>query len=185
MGREAVDLCRKRQPDIVLMDINMPEMNGVEATRIIRKEIPSVKVVMLTISEDEKDLFDAIRFGARGYLLKDTPPRRLKSQIIGVMNGEVALSGTIAAKMVIEFSQMGRPGSHTPADPAAIRLQTLTDRETEILQMIVDGRSNHEIAEILVVSEPTIKKHLHNILEKLHVNNRVQAAVYATRSGLG
>ena len=183
-GKEAVDLCRKHQPDIVLMDINMPLMNGVEATWIIHKELPAVKVVILTVSEDEKDLFDAIKFGAQGYLLKDTPPRRLHSQIIGIKNDEVPISGSIAAKLFSEFSKLGRSSSQVQANQDGIGLKTLTDREIEILRMIVDGRSNQEIAEILVISLPTVKKHLHNILEKLQVNNRVQAAVYATRSGL-
>jgi DNA-binding NarL/FixJ family response regulator len=183
-GKEALELCRKFLPDIVLMDINMPVMNGVEAAKLIHKELPSVRVVILTVSEDEKDLFDAIKFGAQGYILKDTPARRLRSQIKGVMNNEAPLSGIIAAKLLSEFSHDNRSGRPAKGGVIEASIEPLTERETEILILVAEGHSNLEIAETLVISEQTVKKHMHNVLEKLHFNSRVQAAVYAVRSGL-
>lgn len=183
-GREALDLCRIRVPDIVLMDISMPVMNGVEATRIIHKEFPLIRIVILTISDDDQYLFDAIKYGAQGYILKDTPPRRLHSQLLGIMEDEVALSGSITTKLVSEFRQADHMKGRYHLEDSNVNIESLTEREAEILHLIMDGHSNQEIAAILVISEPTVKKHLHNILEKLHLNNRVQAAVYAARSGL-
>jgi len=178
-GREAVELCRNLMPDLVLMDINMPELNGLQATEIIGREMPATNVVILTMSEKEKYLFEAIKAGARGYILKDTPVRRLHDQLRGVMRGDAALSGPIAAKMLQEFNRnkKGKKGVGFDQEP-------LTEREVNILQYIVEGLSNQEIADKLVISEQTVKKHLSNILQKLHLNNRVQIAVYALREGL-
>jgi DNA-binding NarL/FixJ family response regulator len=183
-GMEALEFCKLLLPDIALMDIHMPVMNGVEAARRIRKELPSVRVVMLTVSDDEKDLFEAIKNGAQGYILKDTPARRLHSQLKGVMEDDAPLSGPIAAKMLAEFRQMKPDGGSGWDELMGEALEPLTEREVEILKLVAEGQSNTEIAKKLVVTEQTVKKHLHNILQKLQLNNRVQAAVYAVRSGL-
>ncbi len=175
-GQEAVDLCRERLPDIVLMDIQMPVMNGVEAARRIRKELPSVRVVMLTASEEEKNLYEAIKNGAQGYILKDTPARRLRSQLKGVMEDDAPLSGSIATKILAEFNRQ-HGEANVPFEP-------LAEREIQILQLVAEGLSNEEIGTRLFLSEQTVKKQLSNVLQKLHLNNRVQAAVYAVRNGL-
>jgi DNA-binding NarL/FixJ family response regulator len=176
-GQEAVELCRQQLPDLVLMDVQMPVMNGVEATRRIRKESPSVRVVMLTMSDDEKDLYEAIRNGAQGYILKDTPGRRLHSQLRGVVEDDAPLSGSIAAKILAEFNRQG-------GGEASGLFEPLTEREVQILRLVAEGLSNEEIGTRLFLSDQTVKKQLSNVMQKLHLNNRVQVAVYAVRKGL-
>jgi len=176
-GREAVELFRQCQPDIVLMDIRMPVMNGVEATRRICVENPSTCVVMLTMSVEEKDLFEALKHGARGYVLKNISAQQLRERLHEVMRGEVPLSGVIAAKILGEFKRWWDVEGEG-------RFEPLTEREVEILRFVVEGLSNEEIGARLFLSEQTVKKQLSNILQKLHLNNRVQAAVYAVRKGL-
>lgn len=179
-GQEAVGLARELLPDIILMDIAMPVMDGLQATRLIAGELPSVRVVMLTMSEDEEDLFTAIQYGARGYVLKDIPSTGLRKKLMGVLRGEAALSGPMATKILNEFSKI-------KAGPEKIEcagLEPLTEREQQVLELVVHGQSNPEIAEKLCLSENTVKKYLHNILEKLHLNNRVEAAIFAVKDGL-
>jgi DNA-binding NarL/FixJ family response regulator len=179
-GLEAVEQCQDLLPDIVLMDINMPGMGGVESTRQIRIKSPSVRVIVLTMSSEEKHLFEALKNGAQGYILKDTPVRRLHDSLRGVMNNEVPISGVIAAKLLEEFKE-----THWAKDlPMAARLEPLTERERYILGLVAEGLSNAEIGERLFLSEQTVKKQLSNVLQKLHLNNRVQLAVYAVREGL-
>ena len=161
------------------MDISMPRCNGLEATRVIKREMPHVKIVILTVSDDDQHLFEAIKSGAQGYLLKNLEPYQLRDLLESISRGEAPLSGAIAAKILKEFSQ---PTAAT--DQAELLVEELTSRETEILQLVVDGLSNKEIAAALVISENTVKIHLRNILEKLHLQNRIQAAVYAVRQGL-
>lgn len=177
-GREAIDLARETRPDAILMDINMPICNGVEATRIIKAEQPDVKVVALTVSDDDDDLFEAIKAGAQGYLLKDLRPEELFEMIRAVMRGETPISPAIAGKLLNEFRR--RPW-HEPSETAG---WDLTARELEVLQLVAEGLGNAEIAARLFIVEGTVKNHLHNILEKLHLENRVQAAAYAIREGL-
>lgn len=179
-GRQAVELAQQLLPDIVLMDISMPEMDGIEATRIISKTCPSVNVVILTVSEEEKKLLDAVKYGARGYVLKDTPSRRLHDQLRGVIQGEAALSGVMAEKILSEFK---KPKSLSATEQQAA-VEPLTEREQEVLRLVAEGLTNLEIGERLVISENTVKKYLHNILSKLQLNNRVEAAVYAIKEGL-
>ena len=178
-GLEAIALARETMPDIILMDIAMPGCNGLEATRQIKHEMPYVKVVIITVSDDDKDLFEAIKCGAQGYLIKDLKTHQLFDVIEGVVKGEAFLSGAIAAKILQEFRQ--------PAEDIIRRstaIDTLTNRETEVLELVVEGRANREIATALFISESTVKNHLRNILDKLHLQNRIQAAVYAVREGL-
>lgn len=179
-GQEAVELARERLPDIVLMDITMPVLDGLQATRQITGELPSVQVVILTMSEDEENLFAAIQSGARGYVLKDIPSTGLHKKLTGVLRGEAALSGAMATKILNEFSRI-KPTEG--ASPLA-GLEPLTSREQQVLELVVQGLSNPAIAEKLCLSENTVKKYLHNILDKLHLNNRVEAAIYAVKEGL-
>jgi len=177
-GEQALKLSNEFLPDLVLMDIAMPVMNGLEATRRITRELPTTRVVILTVSEDEDNLFEAIKSGAAGYILKDAPSRRLHDQLRGVMRGESPLSGAVAAKMLAEFNRQ------TDRQDALEVDEPLTEREQEVLRHVSEGLSNQEIANVLCLSENTVKKHLRNILQKLHLNNRVQAAVFAAREGL-
>lgn len=177
-GEEAVALAREVQPDLVLMDIRMPKMTGLEATRIIRGEAPSARIVILTVSDDDDDLFEAIKAGAIGYLLKNLKARLLFDRLRGAVRGEAALSPLLAARVMDEFARQRRSEKAVPEAPG------LTDREKTVLQLVINGSSNKEIGAKLEIAESTVKRHLHNILEKLHLENRVQAAAYAVRKGL-
>jgi two-component system nitrate/nitrite response regulator NarL len=178
-GLEAVALARETMPDVILMDITMPGCGGLEATRRIKREMPYVKVFMLTVSDDDEDLFEAIKSGAQGYLIKDVKGQQLFDALEGVARGEAAFSGVIAAKILREFKKGG-----VGAEEELVSVEPLTEREMEVLQLVAEGKSNKEIAESLVISESTAKNHLRNILGKLHLRNRIQAAVYAVREGL-
>lgn len=176
-GLEAVETCRQRRPQIVLMDVQMPVMGGVEATRRLREECPGASVVMLTMSVEERDLFEALKHGARGYVLKNTPAQQLRERLNEVVRGEVPLSGAIAAKILDEFNR--RRSSEVTAEAEA-----LTEREIELLRLVAEGLSNEEIANRLFLSDQTVKKQFSAIMQKLHLRNRAQAAAYAVREGL-
>jgi two-component system nitrate/nitrite response regulator NarL len=178
-GFEAIAKARDLLPDMILMDIVMPECNGLEATRRIKREMPHTKIVMLTVSEDGQHLFEAIKSGAQGYLLKNLEPYQLYDMLESVARGEAPLSGAIAAKILEEFNRSNQ-GSGQELDI----VDELTSREIDVLELVAAGMSNKEIASTLVISENTVKTHLRNILEKLHLQNRIQAAVYAVRQGL-
>jgi len=178
-GREAVDLTRRLQPDIVLMDLAMPGLDGLAATRLISAEMPQVKVVVLTGSDEDAQLFEAIKSGAQGYLLKNIESRELFALLEGVGRGEPALTPLLAAKLLQEFARPPRPAVE-PHDPDA-----LTDREQEVLELLVGGvTSNRKLALKLGVSENTVKFHVRNILDKLHLNNRAQVVGFALRHGI-
>lgn len=181
-GAEAVRLCRIHQPDIVLMDVQMPVMDGVEATRLIHQEFPLIDIVMLTMTIEESSLFESIRWGARGYILKDMPARQLGDRLRGVARGEAALSGPVASRLLEEFSRLHGNGATQHKDETLPA--NLTEREAEILRLVARGLSNEEIAKEIYMSEGAVKKKLSSILSKLHVNNRIQAAAYAVRAGL-
>jgi DNA-binding NarL/FixJ family response regulator len=175
-GREAVDLVTRLEPDLVLMDVRMPGMSGVEATQAIAAIRPEMPIVMLTVSEDEEDLFAAIRAGARGYLLKDLEAAQLHAMIDTVARGEAAITPATAARIIRHLSTMsGADGSARDA---------LTARELEVLRLVTAGRRNKEIAAELGISENTAKYHLRNILEKLHAESRTEVAARAIREGL-
>src|ERR671927_618558 len=179
-GREAVEQARRWHPDVVLMDLSMPEMNGLAATRLLSAELPETRVVILTASEDDADLFEAIKSGAQGYLFKNLDSDEFFRLLDGVARGEPALTPGLARKLLGEFA---RPAP-TRA-PAVEGPQALTEREREVLDLLVQGvTSNRELAERLVVSENTVKYHLRNILDKLHVQNRAQVGAYAVRHGI-
>ena len=177
-GREAIEKAHELMPDLILMDIRMPNMSGTEATRLIKKDLPYVKIVMLTISEDDQDLFEAIKAGADGYIVKNVHSVELIRLIKGVFVGELTISSTMATKMLNEFIRQAREG------PAEIGNESLTSREEEILRLVAEGATNRAIADHLRLSESTVKKHLHNILDKLHLQNRVQLAIYALHDTL-
>lgn len=177
-GREAVTLTRQHNPDIVLMDLTMPEMNGLDATRLISAELPDVRVVVLTASEEDNDLFEAVKGGAQGFLRKDLEAETFFDLLEGVTRGEPALTPQLARKVLREFGRAGAKPEPKPAD-------MLTEREREVLELLVEGvTSNRDLAERLFVSENTVKYHLRNILDKLHVQNRAQVIAYALRHGL-
>ncbi len=175
-GREAVDLVARLAPDLVLMDVRMPGMSGVEATEAIAAVRPELPIVMLTVSEDEEDLFAAIRAGARGYLLKDLEAAQLHTMIDAVARGEAAITPATAARIIRHLSTMGAADDPTP--------DALTPRELDVLRLVTDGRRNKEIAVELGISENTAKYHLRNILEKLHAQSRTEVAARAVREGL-
>ncbi|MFQ6102090.1 MAG: response regulator [Anaerolineae bacterium] len=177
-GLEAVEQTRLLHPDLVLMDIRMPNCDGLEATRRIKAQVPEVRVVMLTVSDDEQDLVTAVRHGADGYLLKDLRPETLFQQLRGLMAGEAPLSRMMTAKLFRQLAQRSQPAVQ-PAATAA-----LSARECDILPLIVRGYSNQEIAEELGITRNTVKNHLRSILAKLGVRNRAQAAAYAVSHGL-
>ena len=179
-GRDAVEKTRRLRPEVVLMDLNMPEVGGLAATRLISAEQPDVKVVVLTASEDDADLFEAIKSGAQGYLFKNLDSNEFFRLLEGVGRGEPALTAGLARKLLSEFARPA-PASRPPVEPST----DLTEREREVLDLLVQGiTTNRELAERLVVSENTVKYHLRNILDKLHVQNRAQVVAYAVRQGM-
>ena len=171
-GAEAVEQAARLVPDVVLMDLVMPELDGVEATRRIRAESPTTKVIVLTSFDADEQVFPAIKAGAAGYLLKDVRPAELAEAIRKASRGEALLAPSVAAKLMQEVA-----GDRSPA-------AGLTERELEVLRLIARGLSNKMIARELVVSEKTVKTHVSNILAKLHLTDRTQAALYAVREGL-
>lgn len=175
-GREACRKARILKPDVILMDILMPEMDGVEATHIITEEQPAINVIILTISKKEEHLFEAIKAGAKGYLVKDVDSSKLLETIRKVSSGEAILDSTMAGKILEEFRHLSRQGAKEQA--------RLTPREKDILQLVGQGFSNRAIAKELGIAENTVRNRLSTIFDKLHVNNRTQAARYALRKGL-
>jgi DNA-binding NarL/FixJ family response regulator len=179
-GREAIEQIKRSRPDVVLMDLNMPQMGGLAATRAISAEGLDVKVVVLTASEDDADLFEAIKSGAQGYLFKNLDSDEFFRLLEGVARGEPALTPNLARKLLGEFARPPAPAAAAPDET-----HSLTEREREVLNLLVQGvTSNRELAERLVVSENTVKYHLRNILDKLHVQNRAQVVAYAVRHGI-
>lgn len=184
-GIEAIAQARKLKPDLIILDINMPRMDGLTALRQILSELPKTKILMLTVSDDTDDLFDAIKSGAQGYLLKDLEPHQLMDMLDGVHRGEAAISGQMAARIFEHFmhEQVTPPNMKQPKKSSSnIEInsgESLSNREIEVLALIKAGLSNDEIAEKLVITRNTVKNHISNILNKLHMRNRVQLAVYA------
>ena len=171
-GAEAVELVERLRPDVVLMDLVMPELDGVGAIRRLHESVPQTKVIALTSFDDDEKVFPAIKAGAAGYLLKDVRPAELAEAIRKASRGEALLAPSVAARLMQEVAG-------GPPPPA-----TLTERELEVLRLIARGMSNKLIARELVVSEKTVKTHVSNILAKLHLTDRTQAALYAVREGL-
>jgi DNA-binding NarL/FixJ family response regulator len=178
-GRDAVTLARELKPDLVLMDVQMPELDGIEATRLISAEMPEMKVVILTASEEESKLFDAIKSGAQGYLLKNLEADAFFEMLDRAQRGEPALTPALARKLLQEFA---RPAETAPAAEGA---EPLTSREREVLELMVEGvTSNRRLAKRLGLSENTVKFHVRNILDKLRLHNRAEVVGYALRHGI-
>lgn len=174
-GAEAVELADRTSPDVILMDVRMPNVGGLEATARIKERHPEVAIVMLTVSEDEADLFRAIKAGAQGYLLKNLEAPQLRSMLEGVARGEPAITPATAARIIDEF--LRTPGPNAQAGG-------LTDRELEVLKLVTAGLRNREIGTELGITENTVKFHLKNIVGKLHAQNRADLAARAVREGL-
>ncbi|GAC1413055.1 MAG: response regulator transcription factor [Actinomycetota bacterium] len=179
-GSEAIEKAIEAVPDVVLMDVRMPRRGGIEATSKIKETIPSAKILMLTISDEEADLYDAIKAGASGYLLKEISIDEVAAAIRSVQTGQSLISPSMASKLLGEFAQMVRKIDEKPSVPQP----RLTDREMEVLQLVAQGRNNRDIAKELYISENTVKNHIRNILEKLHLHSRMEAVVYAVREKL-
>jgi len=176
-GREAVAKAQALTPDVVLMDVYMPGMDGLEAARRIGQAVPSVRIVMLTVSEEDQNLFEALKAGAHGYLLKSVEPDELFRTLRGIVRGDAFLTPSMATKLVDEFTR--RRGAEAAA-PAG----SMSPREWEVLELLTRGAVNKEIAAALRISENTVKNHLKSIMDKLHAENRVQVVAYALRKGL-
>ena len=179
-GKEAIELVETLKPEIILMDLRMPLMNGVQATRIISSQFPATHVLILTTFDDDNDLFEGLKAGAVGYLMKDISSEQLFDGIRSAAKGEFFLLPSETAKIVAEFSRLSHPSNEFSLTP----VETLTRREIEILKVVATGASNKDIADILVITEGTVKNHISNILGKLDVKDRLQAAVKAHRKGL-
>lgn len=177
-GEEAVARGAELQPDIFLLDVNMPGIGGVGATQQLRAENPEVNILMLTVSEQESDLFAAVRSGARGYMLKDATSSQLLDAVRRVHAGEAIIAPVMAAKLFDEFATLPAAAKPSP------KLDELTERERQILHLLTHGLSNKEIGSELALSPHTIKVHLHRILDKLDLRSRVEAAAWAVRHGL-
>ncbi len=182
-GEEAVRLAEALHPDVVLMDLQMPLLDGVAATRQLRAALPACRVIVLTTFDDDDYVFEGLRAGAAGYLLKDTPSARLADAIRAAARGESFLEPSVAAKVVAEFTRLSAVSASVP--PAAQPLaEPLSDRELEVVRLVAQGASNKEIAAALFLAEGTVKNHLTNILGKLGVADRTQAALKAKELGL-
>ncbi len=189
-GREAVRLVEEIQPDVVLMDLKMPKMNGVLATREIVSKHPEVKVVVLTTYDSDDWVFDAIRAGASGYLLKDSDSDQIVAAIKGANAGEVRIDPAVAGKVLAEFNRLAvsRPAMTQPAHLSdsddIMAIEALTERELAVLQEMAQGKSNKEIAQTLFLAEGTVKNYVSTIISKLQANDRTQAAIIALKKGL-
>jgi DNA-binding NarL/FixJ family response regulator len=179
-GVEAVDKSLELMPDVVLMDIRMPKRSGIEAASQIKELLPHAKILMLTISDEEADLYDAIKAGASGYLLKEIPIEDVADAIRDVWAGQSRISPAMASKLLTEFAAISKVSPDRPQIPAP----RLTDREMEVLRLVAKGMNNRDIAKELYISENTVKNHIRNILEKLHLHSRMEAVVYAVREKL-
>ena len=179
-GEEAIRKVEELAPDVVLMDVRMPRVSGIEATRAIAEVNPTAKILMLTVSDEEDDLYDAIKAGATGYLLKEISIEEVANAIRAVVSGQSLISPSMASKLLTEFTALAKKADEKQAVPTP----RLTERELEVLKLVAQGMSNREIASELYISENTVKNHVRNILEKLHLHSRMEAVVYAVREKL-
>lgn len=179
-GAEAVRLAETTAPDVVLMDVRMPSGSGIEATQKIRQAVPAAKVLMLTVSDEESDLFEAVKAGASGYLLKEISIDEVADAVRSVASGESLVTPSMATKLLNEFSSL----AHNVEQKQRVPPPHLTPRELQVLRLVSEGMSNREIADVLEISENTVKNHVRNILEKLHLHSRMEAVMYAVREKL-
>jgi two-component system NarL family response regulator len=183
-GKEAITAAGESLPDIVLMDIRMPKISGIEACRAIKEVAPSAKIVMLTISDEEEDLFEAIRAGASGYLLKDIPLDEVAEAVRSVHGGQSLINPSMAGKLLSEFATLAKRDSEEEERVQHVAAPKLTDREMEVLKLVARGMNNRDIAKELFISENTVKNHVRNILEKLQIHSRMEAVMIAVRQKL-
>ena len=179
-GEEAVAKAIELVPDVILMDVRMPTLNGIEAARRINEEVPTAKILMLTVSDEENDLYEAIKAGATGYLLKEVSIEEVAPAARAVVSGQSLISPSMASKLLTEFSSLAKRAE----ERTTVSSPRLTDRELEVLRLVAQGKSNREIAGDLYISENTVKNHVRNILEKLHMHTRMEAVMYAVREKL-
>jgi two-component system NarL family response regulator len=180
-GEQAITKAEEMAPDVVLMDVRMPRVNGIEAASRIRETLPSTKILMLTVSDEEDDLYEAIKAGANGYLLKEISVEEVASAIRAVVQGQSLISPSMASKLLNEFNSLARQAADRREQlPAPV----LTARELEVLKLVARGMSNRDVADQLYISENTVKNHVRNILEKLHLHSRMEAVMYAVRKRL-
>jgi DNA-binding NarL/FixJ family response regulator len=179
-GAEAIERAQELMPDVVLMDVRMPRRSGIEAARELKDTLPHAKILMLTISDDEADLYDAIKAGASGYLLKEIPIEEVADAIRSVWAGQSRISPSMASKLLSEFATMSKRAD----EPRSVPAPKLTERELEVLQLVAQGMNNRDIAKQLFISENTVKNHVRNILEKLQLHSRMEAVMYAVKEKL-
>jgi len=177
-GIAATELAASTVPDVILMDVRMPKRSGIEACIAIKEEAPNARIIMLTVSDEEADLYDAVKNGASGYLLKDSSIDEVAQAVRVVADGQSLISPSMAIKLLDEFKQMSR------SDRQQVPTPRLTDRELEVLKLVAQGLNNREIAKRLFISENTVKNHVRNILEKLQLHSRMEAVMYAVREKL-
>ena len=184
-GREAIELCRRLRPDFVLMDVRMPEMDGLAATRELKRELPDIAVLIMTMYENTDYLLEALDAGAAGYVLKDSPAERLISAVRRTLKGESPLNQELAAQLLRRLAEerKSEPAPKQPEPRESLR-EPLTPRELEVLGLLATGRTNQQIAQTLVISKGTVKVHVERIIRKLNVSDRTQAAVRAIEMGL-
>ncbi len=177
-GLHAPDLVAEVAPDVVLLDVRMPKRTGLEACIHIKERVPTARIIMLTVSDEEADLYEAVKNGASGYLLKDSSIDEVAQAVRVVAEGQSLISPSMAVKLLDEFKQMSR------ADKDQVPTPRLTDRELEVLKLVATGQNNREVAKQLFISENTVKNHVRNILEKLQLHSRMEAVMYAVREKL-
>ena len=181
-GSEAVQKAGEALPDVVLMDIRMPRSSGIEACRAMKEVVPSAKIVILTISDEEEDLFEAIKAGASGYLLKDIPLDEVADAVRAVHGGQSLINPSMAGKLLTEFAALARRDDGERSQQVPV--PRLTDREMQVLRLVARGMNNKDIAKELFISENTVKNHVRNILEKLQIHSRMEAVMVAVREKL-
>ncbi|MDQ6935873.1 MAG: response regulator transcription factor [Actinomycetota bacterium] len=177
-GVTATELAESLMPDVILLDVRMPKRSGLEACVRIKEQVPATRIIMLTVSDEENDLYEAVKSGASGYLLKDSSIDEVAQAVRVVADGQSLISPSMAVKLIAEFKQMSRP------DRDRIPTPRLTDRELEVLRLVATGVNNREVAKRLFISENTVKNHVRNILEKLQLHSRMEAVMYAVREKL-
>jgi two-component system NarL family response regulator len=183
-GTEAVEKAAESLPDIVLMDIRMPRSSGIEACRAMKEAAPSAKIIILTISDEEEDLFEAIRAGASGYLLKDIPLDEVADTVRAVHGGQSLINPSMAGKLLTEFAALAKRDEEDADRAQEVPAPRLTDREMQVLKLVARGMNNRDIAKDLFISENTVKNHVRNILEKLQIHSRMEAVMVAVREKL-
>ena len=180
-GLEAIEKAEKLAPEVILMDLNMPRLSGLQATQVLHTKMPQANILILTVSDNEADLFAAVKFGATGYILKNTEPEELVQAVLHIAQGGVIMSPVMATKLLSEFKDLD---TGLEKKPQREEKAILSPREEEVLHLVSQGATNKEIADSLFISENTVKTHLRNIMDKLHLANRSQAAAYAVKRGL-